>query len=101
MIGKYLKAIRKARGMTQDDLAKASGISPSSIKQWELDNTEPNARGLCILADVLDCSIDYLVGRSEVFKIEQTEPDINAEVKRYEDYLRGLSNEIQGNSPKI
>lgn len=100
MIGEYLRKIRKARGMTQDDLAKATGISVSSIKQWELDNTEPNARGLCILADVLDCSIDYLVGRSETFKLEHNAPDVAAEVKRYEDYLRGL-NDAPQYKPKI
>lgn len=101
MIGDRMKALRKARKMTQVDLAEASGLSLSSIKQWELGNIEPNARGLCAIADVLDCSIDYLVGRSDTIKLERSEPDIDEQVKRFEAFLRGSQDGISRNSPKI
>lgn len=99
MIGQKLKEVRKMRGLTQADLAKATGASLSSIKLWEIDRSDPTTKWLIILADELDCSIDYLLGRSE--RVEVGRVNVNAEVQRYEKYLKGLNDEIQRNTPQV
>lgn len=62
MIGKRLKEARKARKMTQQDVADRVGVSVSTVKKWELDLNEPNSDKLIALALGLGVSVDYLFG---------------------------------------
>lgn len=64
MIGKRLKEARKARKMTQQDVADRVGVSVSTVKKWELDLNEPNSDKLIALALGLGVSVDYLFGVS-------------------------------------
>ena len=58
-----IKAQRHSKGITMVDIARALNISKQSIHQWEAMKTIPSADKLAELADFLDCSIDYLIGR--------------------------------------
>lgn len=40
--GGIVKAVREARGYTQDELANFSGYSKNSISNWERSRTQPN-----------------------------------------------------------
>jgi len=60
-----LKSRRNHRGLTMVEIARTLEISKQSIHQWETMKTLPSADKLSELADVLGCSIDYLVGRSD------------------------------------
>ena len=46
-------------------LSKATGISAGNISDWKSGRSAPSASALIVLADCLDCSIDYLLGRTE------------------------------------
>lgn len=46
-------------------LAKATGISQSSIARWELEKAEPTASALITLSKYFNESVDYLLGLSE------------------------------------
>lgn len=46
-------------------LAKATGISQSSIARWELERAEPTASALIILSNYFNESVDYLLGLTE------------------------------------
>ena len=51
------KQLRKAgEGMTQIELAKASGISQTSITAIEKGHKEPRASTICALCNALKCS---------------------------------------------
>lgn len=41
MTGQEIKENRKAKGLTQEDLAKLIGVSRVTIARWETDKTEP------------------------------------------------------------
>lgn len=70
-----LKLLRAERGVSQQRLADALGISQQSINQYENHKVEPDIRVLSALADYFDTSIDYLVGRTDIRRrIEPTEP---------------------------
>ena len=58
-----LRMIRGARGMTQDQLARASGICGQTLSAYEFAAREPTLRRLAALATALDVSIDQLAGR--------------------------------------
>ena len=58
-----LKLARKRRGITQKEIAEKIGVSTSSYKHYENAENLPSLLTLKALADVLDVSTDYLLGR--------------------------------------
>ena len=60
-----LRAIRKARKMTQEDLALLVGVSASSISQYESGSKTPSFETALKLAEALDCeSADLVTSRT-------------------------------------
>ena len=68
MIGKRLRAARKAAGYTQAELAKAAGIDQtvSRISHYETESHTPNFQQACKFADVLGIPECYLYCRDDV-----------------------------------
>lgn len=64
VFGKKVYELRTYKGLTQLDLAKHLGISPSMVSGWEIGRLEPNLNLLLKIANFFDVSIDYLLGRS-------------------------------------
>ena len=60
-----LKELRKQAHLTQVELAKRLGIGQSSYADWERGKKKPTQKNLVKIAQVLNVSIDYLVGNSE------------------------------------
>lgn len=60
-----LKDLRTAKGMSQMDLSKATGISQSAIAKWEMCKTEPTASSLFLLSKFFNETTDYLIGLSD------------------------------------
>ena len=60
-----LKELREERKINMRQAAKALGIPYTTYISYEKGDREPNSEMLIILADFYNCSIDYLVGRSE------------------------------------
>lgn len=58
-----LKELRTTRHLSQDELARLAGLRQSNISAWELGRSLPLPDGLCALANALECSVDYLLGR--------------------------------------
>lgn len=58
-----LKRIRKDRGLCQEEVARAIGVSRSTVAMWETRNGYPRGEKLTLLADLLCCTIDELYGR--------------------------------------
>lgn len=59
-----LKSLRKANGLTQDELAKILKISRSTIGMYENGSREPDYETLESIADYFNVDIDYLLGRT-------------------------------------
>ena len=62
---KNLQKIRKAKQYTQKELANLSGLSIDSIKSIENNRMIASIETLLKLANVLQCSTDYLLGLKE------------------------------------
>lgn len=58
--------LRKARGMSQTILARKLEISTAAVAAWEVGRSKPSADMLVKLADVLEVSVDEILGRKEV-----------------------------------
>ena len=59
-----LKTARKAKGYTQEKLSKRIGVSRSTVAMWETGNSQPDNNTLTALANLLDVTVDYLLGRT-------------------------------------
>lgn len=62
-IGKSIKEKRIEQGLSQQALANMIGVTHASISYWENGVNIPNVFDVWKIADVLNISIDELVGR--------------------------------------
>lgn len=63
-----LRTAREYLGLNQAELAQKAGMQPSAISHFETGTRKPSFDNLRILADSLDVTTDYLLGRVEEFK---------------------------------
>lgn len=59
--GEKIQALRKKRGLTQEQLAQELGVSRQAISRWELDETLPDTQNLLPLKAALEVSVDTLL----------------------------------------
>lgn len=59
-----LFSLLEKRG-TSKKLSEATGISTGNISDWRTGKSKPGAEALIKIADYLDCSVDYLLGRTD------------------------------------
>lgn len=60
--GKNIKEARKKAGLTQKELADASGVAKITIQQYEAGKRQPRLEQLGMLAEAMHVSIDELLG---------------------------------------
>lgn len=58
-----IKKIRESRGMLQYELANRMGVKQASVSAWESGKAMPSAENLLKLADILECTVDTILGR--------------------------------------
>ena len=64
-----IKELREEKKLSQDDVAKAIGTNQRNIGRWEKNENEPTSGFLLKLADFFQCSVDYLLGRTDDFGV--------------------------------
>lgn len=64
-IGGRIAYLRERRGLTQEELSQALGISRAALSHYEKNRREPDSETLTKLADLFKVSLDYLVGRTD------------------------------------
>ena len=64
--GKRLLEARKRKGVSQEDLAKELGTKGPVIGRYERDEMKPSIEVAAKMAEYLDTSLDYLVGKTDV-----------------------------------
>lgn len=78
-IGENIKRLRKAKNVTQEQIAEVLGISVTAVSKWERNETYPDITLLFPLAHYFEVSLDELMGYDE--------EKIQAEIaKTLEDY---------------
>ena len=61
-IAENIRKIRKERGLTQEQLAEAVGVTTGAVYKWEAEKSLPEIGMLMELADFFDISVDVLLG---------------------------------------
>jgi len=64
--GKRLIEVRKAKKLSQDDVAKKLELHGAVIGRYERDEVKPSIEMAAAIADALEVSLDYLVGNTDL-----------------------------------
>lgn len=65
MLQENIKAFRKDRGLTQEELAIRVNVVRQTVSKWEKGLSVPDADMLQKIAEVLEVSVSQLLGREE------------------------------------
>ena len=60
-MGARIRALRRARGLTQDELAAACNVSRSAVAQWETDRAGQLRGNISRIASALGASVEHLL----------------------------------------
>ena len=64
--GKRLLEVRKAKKISQDELAKKTNVHGAVIGRYERDEVKPSIEMAALIAGALEVSLDYLVGNTDL-----------------------------------
>ncbi len=78
-VGTTIKALRKERDLTQEQLAEYLSISPQAISQWETDKSAPDVYQIPVLARLFNVSADVILE----INAAATEEEIKEFLKQY------------------
>lgn len=91
MLNENIKQLRKAKGLSQEELAAKLGVVRQTISKWEQGLSVPDSDMLIKLADVLDTRVSILLGEN----IEaDADPDV---IQQMADKLEVLNQEYARN----
>ena len=62
MIGQNIQAARKAKGLSQEELAVRLNVVRQTVSKWEKGLSAPDADQLVLLAHALETPVDRLLG---------------------------------------
>lgn len=67
-LGNRIKCLREKNSISQKEFAQKIGISNAVLSRYESDNRKPDYDTLQLIADSLDVSTDYLLGRTDLLE---------------------------------
>ncbi|MBQ6695514.1 MAG: helix-turn-helix domain-containing protein [Lachnospiraceae bacterium] len=87
MLGDRIKAYRKSKGFTQEELAIRLNIVRQTISKWEKGISVPDAETIQKLADVLEVDVKQLLGVDVEAGTEDTNKEIVEQLARINEQL--------------
>ena len=87
-LNEKLQELRKQRGLTQEELARALYVSRTAVSKWESGRGTPNIDSLKQIAVFFSVSVDELLSGDQLLTIAQQ--DNKRQEKRYRDLVFGL-----------
>ena len=82
MLAENIRAFRKERSLTQEQLSEALGVTAGAVYKWEAKLSVPELELIIQMADLFDTSVDVLLG------YEIRDNRLEATVKRLQEYRR-------------
>ena len=92
--GARLKDLRALKGITQNELAAATGLSHGCVAMLEVNKRAPTGQTLALLADFFEVSTDYLLGRADDFGVisfANVAQELTSEERELLEYFRKLN----------
>ena len=82
MLAENIRAFRKERSLTQEQLSEALGVTAGAVYKWEAKLSIPDLELIIQMADFFDTSVDVLLG----YEVKDNRHE--ATVKRLQEYRR-------------
>lgn len=82
--GSIVVELRKNKGISQTDFASQLGIHKNVLGRYERNEVKPSIEIARKMADILDVSLDYLTGKTDVEMDKNTRKRI-LEVSKFDD----------------
>ena len=60
-ISDRIQSLRKAKGITQEQLADAVGVSRQAVSKWEAEQSMPDLERVVAMAEYFDVTTDYIL----------------------------------------
>ncbi len=70
-----IKILREELNMTQQELADKLDGAKSTVAMYEKGDRKPSMEVLLKLSEIFDCSIDYILGKSDIRNPEKADLD--------------------------
>ena len=83
-IAERILTLRKSKGMSQEQLAEAVGVSRQAVSKWESEQASPDPEKIITLSEVFGVTTDYLLKGVEPEK-EEAKTEEKEEEKKTED----------------
>ena len=93
-IGAFFKALRKEKGLTQEQLAEKLAVSGRTVSRWETGSNMPDIGMLVVLADFYGVSIPELINGER--KSENMNEEVKETVLKLSDYTETINQKIKG-----
>jgi len=87
MLSENLQALRKAKGLSQEELAERLHVVRQTVSKWEKGLSVPDADLLIHLADALDTTVSALLGETVV-------PEETPEIRQLSEKLAAVNEEL-------
>jgi len=84
-----IKMLRKEKGISQLELAKALNVHQTAVSQWEMERTAPDMSVIVLLADFFSVSVDFILERTDI-KTPAVEASLNPDEQIIIDRFRKL-----------
>ena len=97
LFAERLRNARETRAVSQADLAKKAGLAPSAISHFETGTRRPSFANLRRLADALEVSTDFLLGRTREMSgasVDVMFRDIGSLSESDREVIRGLAAQL-------
>ncbi len=85
-IGSFITILRKAKGLTQKELAEQLNVSDKTVSRWERDESAPDLSLIPIIADIFDVTSDELL-RGERASVKSEPEKSTAKTEKQIDYI--------------
>ena len=91
---KFLKKLRKEKGITQEELAEMLYVSGRTVSRWETGTNMPDISLLVDIAEIFDVSIPEIINGER--KNEIMEKEVKETVLKLTDYSEVMNQKIKG-----
>ena len=95
MLNETIKTLRKAKGLSQEELAIKLGVVRQTVSKWEKGLSVPDAGMVIQIAEVLDTTVNVLLGE------ETPEPEEQETIKALAEKLEVLNERFAKRSEKM
>ena len=85
-MGQFIAVLRKANGMTQQELADKLGVSNKAVSRWERDECAPDISVIPVMAELFDVTCDELLKGERIIN-EETSEKVNIKTTKQVKHL--------------